>query len=125
MFAPSDTHVHSRVAGKNVIDENGLEHYDGKLITKSIVNIIQPRKLKNLILDDIDFRGKERFQTRKALYGLVMHHANNLNFYYGSSSKPGPGFSSSRFEGGSNSKTGLQCFFCKGNQRYNHTFSSN
>jgi hypothetical protein len=125
---------------QRIIDENGLEQYDERLITKRIVEIIQPRKLKSLILDDIDFKGKERFQTRTALFKLVMHHANNLSFYGGSSSNASLGLSSSRFEGGSTSKSGIKCFNCKGNhkkkdckqfgksegnQRYNNFFSSN
>ena len=56
---------------QRIIEENGLERYEEKLITKMILDIIQPKKLKNLILDEIKFNGKESVQTRKALFKLV------------------------------------------------------
>ena len=77
--------------------------------------IIQPKKLKSLILDEIEYKGKESVQTRKALFKLVKHHATNLSFYYSAGSSSG--FSSSRFENSSNSKTGIQCCYWKGNHK--------
>ena len=67
---------------QKVVDENGLERYGEKLLTKRLLDIIQPKKLRNLILEEIEFNGKESVQTRIALFKLVKHHAVNLSFYY-------------------------------------------
>ena len=67
---------------QKVVDENGLERYGEKLLTKRLLDIIQPKKLRSLILEEIEFNGKESVQTRIALFKLVKHHAINLSFYY-------------------------------------------
>ena len=99
----------------NVTLTGELEEGEITVPAKKLLDIIQPKKLRSLILDEIEFNGKESVQTRKALFKLVKHHATNLSFYYDAGSSGG--FFSSRFEMISNSKTSIQCYRCKGNHK--------
>ena len=71
-----------------------MERYGEKLITKKLLDIIQPKKLKSLIMDEIEYKGKQSVQTRNALFKLVKRHATNLSFYYDAGLSASSGLSS-------------------------------
>ena len=81
---------------KKVVDffQNVQKVVGEKLITKKLLDIIQPKKLKSLIMDEIEYKGKQSVQTRNALFKLVKRHATNLSFYYDAGLSASSGLSS-------------------------------
>ena len=96
---------------------NGLSEIDEKEITKQVVRAIEPRRLREMIQDDILIRGKSNFATRTELFQLIMKHVEGAVCYEEKmdTSNKHQKDGGNRHEG--KSKGTMRCYNCRGNHR--------
>ena len=96
---------------------NGLSEISEKEIAKQVMQAIEPRRLREMMKDDIVLQGKENFSTRASLFPLVVKHVERVACYEEKMNAT----SRSNKDGVNRSewKTGgqLRCFKCRGNHR--------
>jgi len=96
---------------------NGLSEIDEKEIVKQVVKAIEPRRLREMVQDDILLRGKSNYATRADLFQLIMKHVEGAVCYEGKmeSSSKHQKDGGNRQEG--KSKGTMRCYNCRGNHR--------
>ena len=96
---------------------NGLSEISEKEIAKQVIQAIEPRRLQEMVKDEIVLQGKENFSSRQSLFPLVVKHVERAAYYEEKMNETSRSNKDGENRPGRKSGGQLRCFKCRGNHR--------
>jgi hypothetical protein len=104
-------------AADEIVLINGLSKISEKEIIKQLLQAIEPRRIREMVRDEIVLQGKENFSSLASLFPLVAKHVERASCYeekMSSTSRSNKdGVNRQEWKSGGQ----LRCFKCRGNHR--------